>query len=285
MTDPIAEALDAFVPAFASSEGDWQDILDRADKSRRRRWLAVPRPGTWSRLQIALAVIVVGLMLAAAATATYVAVYVASAPPSKQLVTGRVVKLKELDTCPPKCTEVSTQLRGTKVTFEPFGYGWYGYQADGTGFVVGDRPRGLWRQTQSDFGVGVSRIGLPLKRAALQLESTPGVRVLSVDKGEVFDHQGVPYPRLNGRPAHLYRLLLTRPERHQIFGIPAQSFSGRTQPSWPIHPDMGARERHVDVVLIGAGGKTFLVRFGNDVGSLDPPYFLLMSLRFHTDGS
>jgi hypothetical protein len=34
---------------------------------------------------------------------------------------------------------------------------------------------------------------------------------------------------------------------------------------------MGARQRRVDVVLIGAGGKTFLVRFGNRTGGLDPP--------------
>jgi hypothetical protein len=45
---------------------------------------------------------------------------------------------------------------------------------------------------------------------------------------------------------------------------------------------MGARERRVDIVLIGAGGKTFLVRFGNQAGvPLDPAYFLLVSLRFH----
>jgi hypothetical protein len=34
---------------------------------------------------------------------------------------------------------------------------------------------------------------------------------------------------------------------------------------------MGARQRRVDVVLIGAGGKTFLVRFGNHAGGSTPP--------------
>jgi hypothetical protein len=209
---------------------------------------------------------------------------VAAAPLSKRLVTGQVVKLRELATCPPKCTEVSTQLRGTNVSFEPWGDD-FGFQADETQFVIGDSPGGLQQRRTSDFAVGVNGIKLPLKRAALQLERTPGVRVLSVDKGEIFDHPGVPYPRLNGHPAHLYRLLLRRPKLHKIFGIPAQSFSGRTQPSWPIHPQMGARQRRVDVVLIGAGGKTFLVRFGNRTGGLDPPNWVLMSLRFHTDGS
>jgi hypothetical protein len=278
----IVAGLDRLVPLPSGARADWQDVLQRAGEARRRR-LGIPRPSAWSRLQIAVVVIVVGLMLAAAATATYVAIQLSA--PSKHLVTGQVVKLRELATCPPKCTEVTAHLRGTKVTFEPFGFGWYGYQADGTGFVVGDRPGGLRQPTEADFAVGVNRIELPLEQAARQLEKTPGVRVLSVDKGELFDHPGVPYPRLNGQPAHLYRLLLSRPELHEIFGVPAQSFSGRTQASWPIHPQIGARERRVDIVLIGAGGKTFLVRFGNHVGSLDPSYFLLMSLRFHTDGS
>jgi hypothetical protein len=280
----IVSVLDRLVPLPSGARADWQDVLQRAGETRRRR-LDIPRPGTWSRLQIAVVVIVVGLMLVAAATATYVAIYVAGAPPSKRLVAGQVVKLRELAVCPPKCTEVSTHLRRTKVAFEPFGYGWFGYQADETGFVIGDNPGGLQQRTRPDFAVGVNGIELPLKQAAKQLEKTPGVRVLSVDKGEIFDHPGVPYPRLNGHPAHLYRLLLSRPKLHEIFGIPAQSFSGRTQPSWPIHPQMGARERRVDIVLIGAGRKTFLVRFGDGAVPLDPAYYLLMSLRFHTDGS
>ena len=199
----------------------------------------------------------------------------AAAPRSKRLVTGQVVKLR--------AGVISAHLRGTNVSFEDAGYG-FGFQADETQFVIGDSPGGLRQRRESDFAVGVNRIGLPLKRAARQLERTPGVRVLSVDKGEIFDHPGVPYPRLNGHPAHLYRLLLSRPKVHEIFGIPAQSFSGRTQPSWPIHPQVRARERHVDVVLIGAGGETFLVRFGNHTDNLDTPNATLMSLRFHPDG-
>jgi hypothetical protein len=207
---------------------------------------------------------------------------VAAVPLSEQLVTGQVVKLKPRGFERPEGGFISTQLLGMEVSFVPYRYG---YQADETGFVVGDRSDGLRQRSGSDFAVGVNGIELPLERAALQLERTPGVRVLSVDKGEIFDHPGVPYPRLNGHTAHLYRLLLRRPKLHKIFGIPAPSFSGRTQPSWPIHPQMGARQRRVDVVLIGAGGKTFLVRFGNRTGGLDPPNWVLMSLRFHTDGS
>lgn len=277
MIDPeplIVSVLDRLVPLPSGERADWQDVLGRAGETRRRR-LGVPRPGKWSRLQIAVVVIVVGLMLVAAATATYVAIYVAGAPPSKRLVTGQVVKLR--------AGLISTHSLGTNVSFEA-GYG-FGFQADETQFVIGDSPGGLQQRRKSDFAVGVNGIKLPLKRATLQLERTPGVRVLSVDKGEIFDHPGVPYPRLNGHPAHLYRLLLSRPKLHKIFGIPAQSFSGRTQQSWPIHPQMGARQRRVDVVLIGAGGKTFLVRFGNRTGNLDSPNWVLMSLRFHTDGS
>jgi hypothetical protein len=194
----------------------------------------------------------------------------ASTPLSKQLVTGQVVKLR--------AGVISTHLLGTNVSFKPVGGGVYGFQADETGFVVGGRPDDLQQQTGPDFGMGVNRIELPLERAALQLEKTPGVRVLSVDKGELFDHPGVPYPRLGGHPAHLYRLLLSRPELHEIFGIPAQSFS-RVFDRVP-DPQIGARDRRTDVVLVGVGDKTFLVRFGNSTGGLDPAHAVLMSLRF-----
>ena len=54
--------------AIVSTPGD-----PRLAGRRPRRRFGVPRPSKWSRLQIAVVVIVVGLMLAAAATATYVA--------------------------------------------------------------------------------------------------------------------------------------------------------------------------------------------------------------------
>lgn len=206
----------------------------------------------------------------------------AATPLSKRLVTGQVVTLRD--------GVISAHLQGTTVSFEPpasrtcsapedcdFLGRWYGFKADETGFVVGDRPDGLQQRTRSNFGVGVNRIELPLKQAAKQLEKTPGVRVLSVDKGEIFDHPAVPYPRLNGHPAHLYDLLLTRPELHEIFGIPARSFSRVN------HPQRGALKRRVEVLLIGAGRKTFLVRFGNHATGIDDAYFTLISLRFHTD--
>lgn len=61
MTDPIAEALDAFVPAFASAEGDWQAILREATAlpttppRRRRRHAILARRSV--RIAIALAVL------------------------------------------------------------------------------------------------------------------------------------------------------------------------------------------------------------------------------------
>jgi hypothetical protein len=70
----IVAGLDRLVPLPSGARADWQDVLGRAGETRRRRWLGVPRPSAWSRLQIAVVVIVVGLMLAAAATATYLAV-------------------------------------------------------------------------------------------------------------------------------------------------------------------------------------------------------------------
>jgi len=197
-----------------------------------------------------------------------------------QLVTGQVVKIKK-----PKNSwgaTIWTQLLGMEVSaWAPYRYA---YQADETGFVVGDRADGLRQRSGSHFAVGVTGIALPLKRARLQLERTPGVRVLSVDKGSLFGWDHVPYPRNLGHPAHLYDLVLSRLKVHDIFGIPAQSFSGRTQPSWPIHPHIGARERRVDVLLIGAGGKTFLVRFGDGTENLDFPWHVYMSVNVHTDG-
>jgi hypothetical protein len=265
----IVAGLDRLVPLPSGQRADWQDVLQRAGETRRRRrWLGVSHPGTWSRLQIALAVIVVGLMLAAAATATYVAIQ--SSAPSKRLVTGQVVKLQTRGFPPRRF--IYAQLRGTEVSFaDPYRYG---YQADETGFVVGDSQHGLHQPSRADFAIGVNRIELPLEQAVIQLERTPGVRVLSVDKGDLFGWDSVPYPSLGGHPSHLYRLLLSRPKLHEIFGIPAQSFSRVNA------PQRGALERRVDVVLIGDGGKTFLVRFGNGAENLDSPHFALMTLKF-----
>jgi len=200
-----------------------------------------------------------------------------------QLVTGQVVKIKKPNNLSGATATIWTQVLGMEVSAGvPYRYG---YQADETGFVVGDRPDGLRQRSEAHFAVGVTGIALPLKRARLKLERTPGVRVLSVDRGSLFGWDHVPYPRNLGHPAHLYDLALSRPKVHDIFGIPAQSFSGRTQPSWPIHPHIGARERRVDVLLIGAGGKTFLVRFGDGTENLDSPWHVYMSVNVHTDGT
>lgn len=71
MTDPITEALDAFVPAFDSAEGDWQAILQAASRPafaasadrhplavRRRAW----RPTASVRRTIALALVVLAVL-------------------------------------------------------------------------------------------------------------------------------------------------------------------------------------------------------------------------------
>jgi hypothetical protein len=70
----IVSGLDRLVPLPSGAGADWQDVLARAGETRRRR-LGVPRPSAWSRLQIAVVVIVVGLLLVGVATATYVAVH------------------------------------------------------------------------------------------------------------------------------------------------------------------------------------------------------------------
>jgi hypothetical protein len=185
---------------------------------------------------------------------------VPAAPLSGKLVIGQVVKLRT--------GSISTELLGMKVSFEVFGG--YGYQADETGFVVGDRSDGLRQRTGLDFGVGVNGIELPLERAATQLERTPGVRVLSVDKGEIFDHPARPYPRLGGHRSHLYRPFVSRSGLAHIFGIPAQSFS---------RPQSEGLEQPAYVVLVGASDKTFLIRFGRQRGA-DTANLVLMSLRF-----
>jgi hypothetical protein len=206
------------------------------------------------------------------------------AKPTDQLVTGQVVKLKTGGSWYARpAGKIWTRLLGMEVSLSvPYRYG---YQADETGFVVGDRPDGLRQRAGAHFAAGVTGIDLPLKQARLQLERTPGVRVLSVDKAHLFGWDSVPYPRSFGHPAHLYDLVLSRPKVHDIFGIPAQSFAGRTQPSWPVHPHIGAHERRVDVLLIGAGGKTFILRFGDGIENLDWPWHVLMSVNVHTPGS
>jgi hypothetical protein len=82
----LAAALDELVPLPSAADADWQDVLSRAAQTRRRGWLRAPRPQGWPRWQIAVVVVVLGLILAAAATATYVAVHswVSSTPRGPQ---------------------------------------------------------------------------------------------------------------------------------------------------------------------------------------------------------
>lgn len=76
MTDPIAEALDRFVPAFPSAEGDWQAILSAAaapagvvpsGKIPVRRSLR--RSGFWRRVPARVALVAAVVALAAVVTA------------------------------------------------------------------------------------------------------------------------------------------------------------------------------------------------------------------------
>lgn len=75
MTDPIAEALDAFVPAFESAEGDWRAILNAAsapapvalaDGEPRHRLVRAWRP-QWRRRRLLVAVALVATMAVATA--------------------------------------------------------------------------------------------------------------------------------------------------------------------------------------------------------------------------
>jgi hypothetical protein len=65
VTDPVAQALDTFVPAFQSVEGDWQGVLDAAAPTGRRFWR---RLSTRRRLVLAVAVLA-SLAVATAAIA------------------------------------------------------------------------------------------------------------------------------------------------------------------------------------------------------------------------
>ena len=76
MTDPIAAALDKFVPAFPSAEGDWQAILSAAaargavvpsGKIPARR--SVRRSGSWRRVPARVALVAAVVLLAAVVTA------------------------------------------------------------------------------------------------------------------------------------------------------------------------------------------------------------------------
>jgi hypothetical protein len=77
VTDPIAEALDALVPAFASAEGDWQAILKAGSvpaTAPARKISVIPRPtrrhATFARRSVRLAIT---LAVLAGATALGVA--------------------------------------------------------------------------------------------------------------------------------------------------------------------------------------------------------------------
>jgi hypothetical protein len=71
VTDPIAKALDLFVPAFSSVEGNWQEIIDSAPVAKGMpglsrpsiRWPSAPR----HRLLAAVVIVVLTLVLPALA--------------------------------------------------------------------------------------------------------------------------------------------------------------------------------------------------------------------------
>lgn len=72
MTDPIASALDAFVPAFSSAEGKWQEIIDSASAAKGmtglRSRLSIRWPSALRhRLLAAVVIVVLTLVLPALA--------------------------------------------------------------------------------------------------------------------------------------------------------------------------------------------------------------------------
>jgi hypothetical protein len=79
VTDPVAEALDKFVPAFESAEGDWQGILDTAtlpsvvisaDRESRHRFVPNWRPQRRGRtLWVAVALLATVAVATAAVAA------------------------------------------------------------------------------------------------------------------------------------------------------------------------------------------------------------------------
>jgi hypothetical protein len=73
VTDPIAEALDRFVPAFPSAEGDWQAILRAAAAPASGRKIpsrrSVRRSGFWRRVPARVALVAAVVILAAVVTA------------------------------------------------------------------------------------------------------------------------------------------------------------------------------------------------------------------------
>jgi hypothetical protein len=71
----IISGLDQLVSLPSGAGADWQDVLRRAGEKPRRRWFDALLPHTRSRLRFALVVVVLGLLLAGVATATYVAVH------------------------------------------------------------------------------------------------------------------------------------------------------------------------------------------------------------------
>jgi hypothetical protein len=73
VTDPIAEALDKFVPAFQSAEGDWQAVLKAAAAPASGRKIpaerSLRRSGFWRRVPARVALVAAVVILAAVVTA------------------------------------------------------------------------------------------------------------------------------------------------------------------------------------------------------------------------
>jgi hypothetical protein len=77
VTDPIADALDAYVPAFAPDGGDWDAILETASPAGResRRRLRSLRPQRRPRPLVLAAGLLVPLVVATAAVAVGIGVF------------------------------------------------------------------------------------------------------------------------------------------------------------------------------------------------------------------
>jgi dipeptidyl aminopeptidase/acylaminoacyl peptidase len=180
VTDPIAEALDKFVPAFQSVEGDWQAILNAAanpagdvpaDRQTRhplgrglqgrrpRRPLQIGRTRPHRPMRLAIVVALLFLLLTGVATATYLLlrsngkIAVVGRFGSLLAVNSNGLGLHTIARCAPgdlNCTisEAAWSPDGSRIAFVRGRYG--GYNESSSTFVyvaaaAGDDARRLAR--------------------------------------------------------------------------------------------------------------------------------------------
>lgn len=233
----IVSGLDRLVPLPSGERADWHDVLGRAGEIRRRRRLGVPHPGTWSRLQIVVAVIVVGLILAACATVTYVAIETASANQALLEKGGPVHRSGYNGPVKLLPGRVATDALGMKASFQVFDH-WYGEQGPGWLHIGKYLATGGF-EVDSAGGIEVNTLDSPLARTARKLETLPGILMHDVSPVRLGRHSGRRYS------FYLNHSLLTF-GRCCVFG----------------------RREH-DVILLGVGHRTIVIEKMPDYGNHD----------------